>query len=186
MTTTEHNVVTTTTHQKRRARGRIAAATMVAAGAVVAGALGTGSPANANVDYYVALAYSWASNVGGMANNQTEEEPGARIAALLNCQDVNLGNNCIWYGTFKNECAALAIDGEWDWKTGTGPTRQTAEQNALAANPGGRIAVWGCARTYPGHGGDEGLPPIRGTIVPNPPGHGGPMIPPTHTLTPLP
>jgi hypothetical protein len=183
MTTTEHNVVTTTTHQKRRARGRIAAATMVAAGAVVAGALGTGSPANANVDYYVALAYSWQSNVGGMANNQTEAEPGARHAALRNCQDVHGGNNCTWYGTFKNECAALAVDGEKDWATGTGPLfggLQTAEQNALAANPGGRIVASGCARTG-AHG--RPLPPLEGTVVPLPP----PLtIPPSQTLSPLP
>ena len=54
MTATDHNVVTT---WKGRARSRIAAAAL-AAGAVVAGVLGPGSPANANADYYVALAYS--------------------------------------------------------------------------------------------------------------------------------
>ena len=184
MTATEHTV-DTTTHQKGRARGRIAAAAM-AAGAVVAAALGTGSPANANVDYYVALAYSFTSDIGGMANNQTEAEPGARFAALRNCQDSG-GNNCIWFGTFKNECAALAVLGAQDAATGTGPDIRTAEQNALAGNPGGRIVASGCAHTPPGHGGPITAPTHTLVPVPGRPLPGGPgTIPPTHTLVPLP
>ena len=162
MTATEHTV-DTTTHQKGRARGRIAAAAM-AAGAVVAAALGAGSPANASADYYVALAYSFQSDVAGMANNLTDSEQ-ARFASLKNCQDDNGGNHCIWYGSFKNECAALAVLGAQDAATGTGPDIRTAEQNALAANPGGRIVASGCARTRPGRG--------------------GPITVPTHTMVPL-
>ncbi|WP_319452845.1 MULTISPECIES: DUF4189 domain-containing protein [unclassified Mycobacterium] len=161
MTATEHTVVTTT-HQKRRARGRIAAA--MAAGAVAAGALGTSSAANAYADYYVALAYSFQSDVAGLANNQTDSEQ-ARFASLKNCQDDNGGNHCIWYGSFSNECAALAVLGAQDAATATAPDLRTAEQKALAANPGGRIVASGCARTRPGHG--------------------GPITAPTHTMVPL-
>ena len=162
MTTTEHTFFSTT-HQSRRARSRIAAVT-VAVGAVVAAALGTGSSANANTDYYVALAYSFQSDVAGFANNLTDSEQ-ARFASLRNCQDDNDGNHCIWYGSFKNECAALAVLGAQDAATGTGPDVRTAEQNALAANPGGRIVASGCARTRPGRG--------------------GPITVPTHTMVPL-
>jgi hypothetical protein len=131
----------------------------------VAGALGTGSPANANADYYVALAYSFQSDVADFANNLTDSEQ-ARFASLKNCQDDNGGNHCIWYGSFRNECAALAVLGAKDAATGTGPDPRTAEQNALAANPGGRIVASGCARSL---------------------GHGGPLTTaPTHTLVPLP
>lgn len=163
MTATHHNVVTT---RKGRARSRIAAAAM-AAGAIVAGALGTGAPANANADYYVALAYSFQSDVAGLANNHTDSEQ-ARFASLKNCQDDNDGNHCIWYGSFRNECAALAVLGAQDAATGTGPDLRTAKQNALSANPGGRIAASGCARS------------VRKD------GDSFPTIPPTHTVVRIP
>ena len=164
MTTTEHTIVTSR-HQKARARARIVAVAS-AASAVVAGALGTASPVNANADYYVALAYSFESDVPGFANNHTDGGDPVRFAALKNCQDDNDGNHCEWFGTFRNECAALAVLGARDWATGTGLDLRTAEQNALAANPGGRIATSGCARSL---------------------GHRGPLTTaPTHTLVPLP
>ncbi|HET6732080.1 DUF4189 domain-containing protein [Mycobacterium sp.] len=129
---------------KPHAKSRIAATTMLAAGALVAGALGT-PPADANADLFVALAWSWKTSVPGFANNQPDSES-ARFAALRNCQDVNGGNNCIWYGSFRNECAALAIDEYEVWVTGAGPDVRIAEQKALAQLPGGRIAVSGCAQ----------------------------------------
>jgi hypothetical protein len=145
----------------------MAVATALAAGTIVAGALGQSAPAEANVDYYVALAYSYQSDVPGFANNLTDSEE-ARFAALRNCQDANGGNHCIWYGSFRNTCAALAVLGAKDWATGTGPDPRTAEQRALAANPGGRIVASGCAHTPPGHGGPITSPPTH-TLIPTAP-----------------
>jgi hypothetical protein len=78
-----------------------------------------------------------------MANNVTDSEQ-ARIGALKNCQDTG-GNQCVWFGTFRNECAALAVLGAKEWITASGPDLETAKQKALAANPGGRVAASGCA-----------------------------------------
>jgi hypothetical protein len=127
-------------------KGRAAAATMLAAGALVAGALGT-TPADANADLFVALAYSWRSELAGFANNQPDSES-ARFAALMKCQDGG-GNHCIWFGSFRNECAALAVaEGERS-STAAAPDVRTAEQKALQQLPGGLIAVSGCADNRP-------------------------------------
>jgi hypothetical protein len=99
--------ITTTIRQEPPARGRIAVTALVAAGAMVAGTPGAASPANANADYYVAIAYSWMSDVSGVANNLADGEQ-ARFAALKNCQDSG-GNHCTWYESFRNECAALSL-----------------------------------------------------------------------------
>ena len=85
----------------------------------------------ANADNYVALAYSFRSDVAGMAKSADAEQ--ARIAALKNCQD-NGGNHCVWFGTFANECAALAILGAQEWSTATGPELRIARNNALQQN----------------------------------------------------
>jgi hypothetical protein len=142
-----------------RTRNSVAAATLVAVGAIVTGVLSAASPANANADNYVALAYSFRSDIAGMAKSTDAEQ--ARIAALKNCQD-NGGNHCVWFGTFANECAALAILGAQEWSTATGPELRIARNNALQQNSGSRIATSGCAGSI-----------TQGTI---------PV--PTHTLVP--
>lgn len=121
---------------------RLAVTTMLAAGAAAAAILAPPA-AQANVDYYVALAYSMESDVRGVAFNLTDPEQ-ARIGALKNCQDDG-GNHCVWYGTFRNECAALAVKGVQEWVAIPAADLQTAEQKALAANPGSKIGASGCA-----------------------------------------
>lgn len=128
--------------QQKSPSHRLAATTMLAAGAAAAAILAPPA-AHANVDYYVALAYSLESDIGGIANNVTDPEQ-ARIGALKSCQDRG-GNHCVWYGTFRNECAALAVKGVQEWVAIPAADLQTAEQKALAANPGSKIGVSGCA-----------------------------------------
>jgi hypothetical protein len=156
-----------TNERQRPKRASVAAAAVLAAAAIAAGTLGQTAPAVANADYFVALAYSFESDVPGLANNFTDGGDPVRFAALKNCQDVNGGNHCAWYGTFRNECAALAVRGTRDWATGTGPNLATAEQNALASNPGGRIAVSGCARSLRKDG--DTFPVPTHTMVPSAP-----------------
>jgi hypothetical protein len=156
-----------TTEQQRRKKAPIVAAAALAAAAITISALGQTAPANANADHYVALAYSFQSDVAGIANNFTDGGDPVRFAALKNCQDDNGGNHCQWFGTFRNECAALAVLGARDWATGTGPNLATAKQNALASNPGGRIAVSGCAHSLRKDG--DSFPVPTHTMVPSAP-----------------
>ncbi len=135
---------------------RLAAVTL-AAGAALAGLFGTASPAGAASDLYVGLAYSFDTNVSGIAVTGDSEQ--SRIGSLGNCQDKG-GNHCVWFGSFKNTCAALAILGAQEWNTATGATRKDAEDQALAQNPGSHIAVSGCTS------GNPRKPPARVPLVP--------------------
>lgn len=137
-----------------RSRVRLAAAAIAAAGAVAAGALGPVAPANANQTYWVALAYSFRSDIGGVKGLALSEQD-ARYGAQMDCQNKG-GNHCTWFGSFENTCAALAVLGQHEWKTATGSNRSAAEQAALAANPGGRIVASGCA--------SNPAPPVKTTI----------------------
>jgi Domain of unknown function (DUF4189) len=127
-------------------RTRIAAAATLAAGAVLAGALGSAAPANAAPDLHIGLAYSFQSGIPGIAVRGDKEQ--SRIDSLSICQDTG-GNHCVWFGTFTNTCAAMAIEGELEWNTATGSTRKDAEDQALAQNPGSHIAVSGCTAGSP-------------------------------------
>lgn len=129
-------------------KNRIAAAALIA-GATIAGTLGAtaiAAPSNAAPNLYVALAYSFQSNVSGIAVTGDPEE--SRINSLANCQDKG-GNHCVWFGSFENTCAALAILGQQEWVTATGATPKDAENQALAQNPGSHIAVSGCTGGNP-------------------------------------
>jgi hypothetical protein len=127
-------------------RTRIAAAASLAAGAVLAGTLGSAASANAAPDLYIALAYSFQSDVSGIAVTGDMEQ--SRINALANCQDKG-GNHCVSFALEKNTCAALAILGQQEWNTATGATTKDAENQALAQNPGSHIAVSGCTSGRP-------------------------------------
>jgi hypothetical protein len=127
-------------------RTRIVAAATLAAGAVLAGALGSATPANAAPDLYIGLAYSFQSGISGIAVTGNDEQ--SRINSLGNCQDKG-GNHCVWFGTFKNTCAAMAILGQQEWNTATGATPKDAQDQAVAQNPGSHIAVSGCTSGSP-------------------------------------
>lgn len=125
---------------------RILITAALAAGAVIAGALGSATPANAAPDLYIGLAYSFESGISGIAVTGDSEE--SRINSLGNCQDKG-GNHCVAFAIEKNTCAALAILGVQEWNTATGATRKDAEDQALAQNPGSHIAVSGCTAGSP-------------------------------------
>ena len=127
-------------------RTRIAAAATLAAGAVLAGALGSAAPANAAPDLYIGLAYSFQSDISGIAVTGDREQ--SRIDSLGYCHDSG-GNHCVAFAVEKNTCAALAILGAQEYNTATGSTRKDAEDQALAQNPGSHIAVSGCASGSP-------------------------------------
>ena len=126
-------------------RNRIAAAALVV-GATLVGAFSAAAPANAAPDLYVGLSYSFQSSISGIAVTGDGEQ--SRINSLGNCQDKG-GNHCVWFGSFKNTCAALAILGQQEWNSATGATRKDAEDQALAQNPGSHIAVSGCTSGNP-------------------------------------
>ena len=132
-------------HRNNRPTRKVLVAAL-AAGAALAGAFGAAAPANAAPDLYLGLSYSFDSDISGIAVTGNEEQ--SRINSLSNCQDKG-GNHCVWYGTFKNTCAALAILGQQEWNTATGATPKDAENQALAQNPGSHIAVSGCTAGSP-------------------------------------
>jgi hypothetical protein len=127
-------------------RTRIAAAATLASAAVLAGTLGSAAPAHAAPDLYIGLAYSFQSDISGIA--VTGDMEPARINSLGNCQDKG-GNHCVAFAVEKNTCAALAILGAQEWNTATGATTKDAEDQAMAQNPGSHIAVSGCTSGSP-------------------------------------
>ena len=129
---------------KHRTRNTLVAA--LTGGAALAGTFGAAAPAQAAPDMYIALSYSFTSDISGIAVTNDSEQ--SRINSLGNCQDKG-GNHCVWFGTFKNTCAALAILGQQEWNTATGATPKDAEDQALAQNPGSHIAVSGCTAGNP-------------------------------------
>jgi hypothetical protein len=146
----------TSTHLKRPTRGRFAAAAMLAAGAIAAGALGPAAPANA-AGTFVALAYQQSYGFGGKLIYRDAHGVGqspvfdtARINALNDCQKnggQTGGGQCEVRVVANNECAAVAASNgaEW-WKiaTATSYNLQLAEQIALANNGGGLVVVSAC------------------------------------------
>ena len=129
---------------KHRTRNALVAA--LTGGAALAGAFGAAAPAQAAPDMYIALSYSFTSDISGIAVTNDSEQ--SRINSLGNCQDKG-GNHCGTYAIEKNTCVALAILGQQEWNTATGATPKDAEDQALAQNPGSHIAVSGCTAGNP-------------------------------------
>jgi Domain of unknown function (DUF4189) len=129
---------------KHRTRNTLMAA--LTGGAALAGAFGAAAPAQAAPDMYIALSYSFTSDISGIAVTNDSEQ--SRINSLGNCQDKG-GNHCVAYAIEKNTCVALAILGQQEWNTATGATPKDAEDQALAQNPGSHIAVSGCTAGNP-------------------------------------
>jgi hypothetical protein len=135
-------------------RGRIAAAAtmLVAAPAVIAGALSAAAPAHAD-DYYVGIAASTnGNNIVGVESGPTDTNAYDTLQlAQADCQN-NGGGNCTKYGTAENQCMALAVPnspygwgGGGGWETRTAPNPEVARAEALAAVPGGQLLADGCA-----------------------------------------
>lgn len=144
-------------------RHRMAAATLaLAAGAMVAGGIGSAGPANAAADKYIALSYSLDGKVGGVG---VAADPSSANALSLQRCVANGGNGCVTYGNAKNACAALAIGDnpvtqqEETFASATG--LNAAGNLALKENGGGHIGVSGCT-TFPTRNPNVPLPtPIR-------------------------
>lgn len=146
----------TTTHQNRPTRRRFAAAAVLAAGTITAGALGPAAPADA-AGTFLALAYQQSYGFGGElvyrdahGVGQSPVFDSARINALDDCQKnggQTGGGQCEVRVVANNECAAVAAsNGAQGWKisTATSYNLQLAEQIALANDGGGLVVVSAC------------------------------------------
>lgn len=138
-----------TNRNHRRRRMSSGAATMlIAAGAVVVAQLGAAATAAANVDTYVAIAFS-AYNDTGAIEGDAPSLQAAESGAVTQC-DKRGGNHCVVVASAKNSCAAMAITEENNGKVdavvgASGPTRFIAEQLALAKNHGGVVLGSQCS-----------------------------------------
>ena len=152
----------TTTYQKPPTRGRIAAATMLAAGTLTAGALGPAAPAHV-AGTFLALAYQPSYEVDakviyGQAHGigQSPVFDTASVNAVNDCQrngGLTGGGQCEVRVVANNECAAVAAfrgtkigDSGLQWyiATATSYNQQLAEQIAIANNGGGMVVVSAC------------------------------------------
>jgi len=153
---TKKEHIMTRTHQKQHTPMRFAAATVLAASAIAAGALGSVAPANA-AGTYLALAYQQSYGFGGKLIYPDAHGVGqsgvfdtARINALNDCQNnggQTGGGQCEVRIVAHNECAAVAAsNGAQGWKiaTATSYNLQQAERIALANNGGGLVVVSAC------------------------------------------
>jgi hypothetical protein len=132
------------TELPQRRRGKFAAATLlIAAGAAVAGALGTAVPANA-AGLHVAIAYSPEGGYVGYGNFASSIQA-ANTAAMNMCESRGgADSNCQPMGWAYDGCVALAVNG-----TGYAPSSATtpalAEQGALYLTHGGQIIDVACS-----------------------------------------
>ena len=131
-----------TTSNQTPSRRIAAAALTVAAGAIAAGAIASASPAHADVDKFVAIAYSPATGSWGWGNNYDSYD-GATTRALQECQSYG-GSDCQVAAWAKEGCAALAVDDN-RWYGWYGPNRVVAESLAVLKNRGGHIVESQCA-----------------------------------------
>jgi hypothetical protein len=142
-----------TTTNKTQTRRRMASAMLVAAGAVVAGALGSASPAHADQYTYLAIVYSPATGAYGWANG-SDTPANLYNRAMQYCQNAG-GTDCRLLGDAVNSCAALAVHigqpdkfrAEFNY-----PNRLQADFNALRINPGGVIVLSRCSTGNDGIG----------------------------------
>ena len=86
---------------KHRTRNTLVAA--LTGGAALAGAFGAAAPAQAAPDMYIALSYSFTSDISGIAVTNDKEQ--SRINSLGNCQDKG-GNHCL---SFRRVTDFLAV-----------------------------------------------------------------------------
>jgi hypothetical protein len=144
---------------------RVAAAAILAAGTIAAGALGPAAPADA-AGTFVALAYQPSYEfdgkvVYGQAHGvgQSGVYDTARINALNDCEKnggLTGGGQCEVRVVANSECAAVAAfrghktgDAEglhWYIATATSYNLQLAEEIAIANNGGGAVVVSACPR----------------------------------------
>lgn len=142
---TDHN----TRYARRRRAATAAGAMLIAASAVMTGALGTAATASAATDRYVAVALSPEKGPAGWGAKFSSEN-GAQQRSLTECANSG-GTHCVMAAWSKNGCVALAV-GDQDAYGGyknywgmNGATLEAAEQAALAKNGGGHIRVARCA-----------------------------------------
>jgi Domain of unknown function (DUF4189) len=141
-----------TTTKKTQTRRRMASAMLIAAGAVIAGALGSASPAHADEYTYLQIVYSPATGAYGWANG-SQSPTDLYNRAMGYCQSYG-GTDCRLLGTAVNSCGALAVHvGEpGNFRAAFNrTTRLQADLNALSLNKGGRIILSRCST------GDDGI-----------------------------
>jgi hypothetical protein len=136
----------TTTDRPASARRWRAAARIAAAGAIVTGAVVSAQPANANVNRYLAIAYSPATGQWGYTQSLLDGNQAVNDAVGY-CLNKG-GTDCRIVVWGDNECAALATNPALShavWGTGTGPTQQEAEQKADLSIPLGHTVLSFCS-----------------------------------------
>jgi hypothetical protein len=155
----------------RRRRSVTAAALLLAAGAIGAGALGPVAPANA-AGSWVALAWAPNNAALGWANNEASAQS-ARTDALAMCQH-NGGTDCVVPVYGENDCAAIAY---YPWPkdppnsapmladTGLQTTLGAAEYQATHQDTGFQLLVSRCSTgtagvPAQGSSGPAGGPPV--------------------------
>lgn len=159
--TTARDTVATRRRRIRFATGVVgsaAAAATFAALTVAAAATANADPNGDLVnphrpfDKNVAITYSPANNVWGLANNDATR-PQAVAHAFGDCQNRG-GVNCKFAASIENGCVALAVNGDpisgnTYWYGWHGPTLADAERGALERTGGGYIAVSRCTSPLP-------------------------------------
>jgi len=138
----------TNTYHRRRWAPSGTATMLFAAGVVMAAQLGAAAPAAADVDTYVAIAFSAYNDTGAIVGDASSLQT-AESGAVTKC-DKRGGNHCVVVASAKNSCAAMAITEENSGKVdavagASGPTRFVAEQLALAKNHGGFVLGSQCS-----------------------------------------
>jgi hypothetical protein len=120
----------TTNMQNAPARYRwgTTAALLIASGAIAVGGLGAAAPASADVDRYVAIAYSPASGQWGYSAGGTDQQQGWG-EAMGYCRNKG-GTDCTIVVQAKNACVAVATAWQGKWGVGTGPDIVAAQQDA--------------------------------------------------------
>ncbi|ULE33455.1 DUF4189 domain-containing protein [Mycobacterium sp. IDR2000157661] len=140
----------TTSYDRRSRRGRLVAATLLAAVATVLGMLSVPAPAHA-ADGYIALAIGFINEnppvtmAGGSAISADQQQ--AATGSLINCQN-NGGSQCVTQVIAKNECAAAASNDYGEMAGASDPSRPAAEAKAKAKlqnQQGAKVIVSGCS-----------------------------------------
>jgi hypothetical protein len=149
----EEDAMTTSHKSPTTGRRRAMAATLLAAGAAVAGAVGAAAPASADTYTYLAIVYSPATGAYGWANG-ADTPANLYNRAMQQCQNSG-GTDCHLLGDAVNSCAALAVQigrhdryrGEFNY-----PNRVQADFHALLDVPGSYILVSHCSTGNDGIG----------------------------------
>ena len=139
-------------HRQRRTAKTTVAATLLAAGAAISGAVSAAAPAHAGQYTYLAIVYSPATGAHGWANG-ADTPANLYNIAMSQCQNRG-GTDCHLLVDFVDSCGALAVQiGNPDrYVTRGAPNRLQADFRALREVPGSYILMSHCSTGNDGIG----------------------------------